>query len=689
MSLFTNVVNNIENRKRRMESGKWNSIPCPFPKLSQYYGGIEKGKYEMVTANKKAGKCFGAGTQILMFDGSIKTVETIVENELLMGPDSKPRIASGITTGKEKMFNIKRKGFEDIRVNESHILYLYHIKKKEYLTLTVKEYNELLPTVKTYYKWVQSEAINFHKEDNIQIEPYFYGLWLGDGNKDDIGITNIDPEIIDYIYEFAEVNDLNVSTRDITYYLSTAPILIEHNDDEIKWSSVKQASKHYNIQEEYISRATKTNKTINNSKWQWKAHRGDFKKLFKEDCGFNKFNISKKYLLSSIENRRELLAGIIDSDGYLDKKERYEIIQKNKSLIDDIVFLVRSLGIKCKIGKIKIINNKQYYRISLSGENLNQIRCKIKRKKFNNTMFKYNRLHTSFVIEEDIEDTYYGFTVNSDNLFLLSDFSIVHNTQFTDFMYVYHPVRFCEHSKSDLDIRVKYLSLEMTKEQKMIQAMCHFLYYDSEGRIRVSPADLRSTSKPLDPEILETLRKYEPFFIKFLDRVEYRDDLRNIDEIIAYVKRVCDESDKYGEQITEIILDHISLVIPRRNQTKKQAIDEISASLFVGARNNFRINPIVVQQQANEKESFEAKKMNDLLPSFGGLSDSKDTARDIDLAFGVFSPEAAKMNMYGSLQVAKHGDGLRIINIVGGRESAGQKELAVKFDGAVSFFQEL
>lgn len=45
--------------------------------------------------------------------------------------------------------------------------------------------------------------------------------------------------------------------------------------------------------------------------------------------------------------------------------------------------------------------------------------------------------------------------------------------------------------------------------------------------------------------------------------------------------------------------------------------------------------------------------------------------------------------MFGGIQVNKYGDNLRILNIIGGRESDGQKELALHFDGAVSYFKEL
>ena len=265
----------------------------------------------------------------------------------------------------------------------------------------------------------------------------------------------------------------------------------------------------------------------------------------------------------------------------------------------------------------------------------------------------------------------------------------VGKSQYTDFAYVYHPIKFCMDTESDLNVKVEYLCLEMTKEQKMMQAMCHFLYVDSNGAIMVSPKDLRSVSKPLDDEILKTILKYEPFFIKYLDHINYVDNVRSVDEITEFTNRLCKQTDIHSQQITLLILDHASLIIPRTGQRLKQAIDEVSASVFVRARNNFRLNPVLIQQQSNEKESFEARKFNDYLPTFYGLADSKDTGRDIDIAFGLFSPEMAKMQTYGGLQVSKYGDKLRILNILGGRESDGQRELPLYFNGAVSYFNSI
>ena len=60
----------------------------------------------------------------------------------------------------------------------------------------------------------------------------------------------------------------------------------------------------------------------------------------------NNKHVPTIYLRSSIEQRRELLRGLIDTDGYVDPTGRTEFTTTNQRLASDVVELVCSLGIK-------------------------------------------------------------------------------------------------------------------------------------------------------------------------------------------------------------------------------------------------------------------------------------------------------------------------------------------------------
>ena len=84
-----------------------------------------------------------------------------------------------------------------------------------------------------------------------------------------------------------------------------------------------------------------------------------------------KKHISSNYLLNTIENRYKLLAGLIDSDGFkIKNKNQYEISSKYESLIEDILILTKSLGLKSySFKKFNKTYNTFYYYIVFTGNN--------------------------------------------------------------------------------------------------------------------------------------------------------------------------------------------------------------------------------------------------------------------------------------------------------------------------------
>lgn len=62
---------------------------------------------------------------------------------------------------------------------------------------------------------------------------------------------------------------------------------------------------------------------------------------------FGRKHIPDAYLRASIEQRTQLLAGIVDSDGHVTKRGQIEIVSVIPALADQIIELVRSLGFKC------------------------------------------------------------------------------------------------------------------------------------------------------------------------------------------------------------------------------------------------------------------------------------------------------------------------------------------------------
>lgn len=107
----------------------------------------------------------------------------------------------------------------------------------------------------------------------------------------------------------------------------------------------------------------------------------------------------------------------------------------------------------------------------------------------------------------------------------------VGKTQITDALFVYNPILYALKHPEQIRIKIFYFTLEMSKEQKYTQLMSHLLYMFTQGDIRISPKDMRSTtaSNPLSQEILDVLEsdEYKAYFDFFESHVEFIDNIRN------------------------------------------------------------------------------------------------------------------------------------------------------------------
>lgn len=368
--------------------------------LSNLYS-VAIGKNESAAVGKKAieidfeeaGKCVAKGTRFIMFDGSIKNVEDIVAGDVLMGPDSKPRTVLATTHGIDNMYKvIPENGIEHI-VNSKHpIRTIYrkaygNIVREELITAPnhIKTLS-LHPRWRECYALEKVNGIEFEHKD-VLIDPYIFGLWIGDGDKDSARFTNPDIEVIDALKEFANANNLVCNIYNHSTSKLAKRISFTKKDCSLNW--FRQTLDAMGVKD-------------------------------------NKF-IPKNYICTDRESRLQFLAGIIDTDGNYDaRKHNFEIIQKLESVTAGIVYIARSLGIKTTV-KTKVVNGCTYYRIFLLSKGW-IIPTKVKRKQCPEyTALQKNPLECRFDIESIGKDEYYGFEVDGDSLCLLEDFTIFHN----------------------------------------------------------------------------------------------------------------------------------------------------------------------------------------------------------------------------------------------------------------------
>jgi replicative DNA helicase len=185
-TIASQLLKQIEEISKR-EDGL-TGIPTGFTGLDRLTSGWQRSDLIIIAARPSMGKCLGKGTKILLFDGNLKKVEDIVVGDLLMGDDSTPRRVLSLARGQENMYWVRQNKGMDYRVNESHILSLKRSRNEgkhqhgEVLDICLRDYLTTSPKFKTNYKGYKV-AVEF-SEKAVSLQPYFLGLWLGDGRKE-------------------------------------------------------------------------------------------------------------------------------------------------------------------------------------------------------------------------------------------------------------------------------------------------------------------------------------------------------------------------------------------------------------------------------------------------------------------------------------------------------------------------
>jgi deoxyadenosine/deoxycytidine kinase len=385
-----------------------------------------------VEGNLACGKCFATNTLLLMADGSSKMVQDIAVGDLLLGDDSTPRRVLCTTRGYGALYDVTPiRGDGTYTVTGQHILCMKvsacaSIRRKAnrpgwtlfwFDTAAMKEASKAFPdldqaqtamdnlpapgvveiTVSDYIalpSHVKKMILKGYRvqadfaEKATPIDPYFLGLWLGDGTSDNTSITTNDEEIVRYLYQFAACQGLHVTYGGkLTYGIRNRMGCPNPIREALRTAGV----------------------------WQNK-------------------HIPLQYRANSRPVRLAVLAGLIDSDGHA-QKGSYDIIQKRKQLAEDIVWLARSLGFHSSVTRCQKsciykgqIRTGTYYRVYIGGAQLGQVPVMLPYKRITTPNSSTDSLKYGLHVKSVGDGQYYGFETDGNHRFLLQDFSVTHNS---------------------------------------------------------------------------------------------------------------------------------------------------------------------------------------------------------------------------------------------------------------------
>lgn len=161
-----------------------------------------------------------------------------------------------------------------------------------------------------------------YPEKDLPIAPYLLGAWLGDGTSIATNITVSNEDAEDMMRNVAKASGYTVELHE-----------------------AKNRSNYFKVDKQEGFRA---------------AQKGSFLYNLRALNLIGNKHIPNEYLTASVEQRIELLQGLMDTDGSCSKGGQCSFVQKSKILSEQVLELINSLGLKARMIKRKsVLNGKE------------------------------------------------------------------------------------------------------------------------------------------------------------------------------------------------------------------------------------------------------------------------------------------------------------------------------------------
>lgn len=331
------------------------------------------------------------GTGVLTENGW-KNIEELVIGDKVFGSDGFTHSVTGVhPQGKVKVWEVETSDGCKIRCSGDHYWsikskYYKHGKPRVLKTSELKSDNN-----KHFIDRIK--PVNFSNKD-LPIDPYFLGLMLGDGSFGaSLTFTSIDEEIINHVSSLLEY-----------------PVRILKSTDDNCSYTISRPRAGFGKEPNYLQ------KHIDKLGLRYRTSKDKF--------------IPDVYKLGSIEQRVELLRGLMDTDGCIcktNKNATYSSI--SKELAYGVRDLVLSLGGYSKVHFIKN-NYNGYFKVTVQLDLFNPFRLKRKAEIWESRVATIQRRNIVSVKELEQEDQMTCISIDSeDSLYVTEDYLLTHNTK--------------------------------------------------------------------------------------------------------------------------------------------------------------------------------------------------------------------------------------------------------------------
>jgi len=382
--------------------------------------------FPMYVASRGWGKAETLDMPLLTDKGWIKMGQVKPGNRVY-GRDGKlHKVIAVHPQGKKQVCRITLLDGRTVDCCEDHLWVVKRNDGKELTvdTKTIIKKHVFLKNDKSYggniykYRIPNCEPIEQPKQ-TLPIDPYILGCLLGDGC-----LTTLTPKISSNDNFIIEEFKIRLPGFKIKKDISNNNYTISDNNKDLNT----------------ITRVYKSGKKIK-YKSKIKNRLTSLIKELKLNVGCKNKFIPEIYKKSCIEDRMEIVRGLIDTDGHVSKNGAIEFTNTCEKLVDDLIDILRSLGITCtkkiddrsdqlmKLPQGTISNRKPYFRVYINtSKPIAKLPRKLNRIKNNKTNAEnYVSIIKAEYLNEHKEMQ--CITVdNPDHTYITKDYVVTHNS---------------------------------------------------------------------------------------------------------------------------------------------------------------------------------------------------------------------------------------------------------------------
>lgn len=390
------------------------------------------GRHMVFYGSAGTGKAQPLYSKVLTPNGFVCMGDIQVGDKVISGTNNISTVLGVYPQGEKDVYEITFDDGSTCCCSDEHLWTVQTDKDRQTGAYRTVELKEILNSLVVKHGGVERKnySIDYVKpidfeEKEFYIHPYLLGILIGDGNLGHgfVSVSLYDEQLRKDIYNFFPDENYKLSLRS-QYKPNVHDYIIKYEGNEIY---------HY-------SRCTNV-KPLNHH----------LELLGLRGCGSHEKFIPKEYLYASEEQRRWLLKGLLDTDGYADKGY-IEYSTTSEQLKEDVIELVHSLGgyasFKEKQGFYykngEKFRAKKYYRICIQFTTDNKDCFNLERKvasyipKRHSKRVKRYIASVKYIGQEECQCIYID---DPSHLYITDNYIITHNTTIarimTGFLYKY------------------------------------------------------------------------------------------------------------------------------------------------------------------------------------------------------------------------------------------------------------